>query len=248
MHCASPCGSLASHMPKAGSGAPQGVLLDQFGVLHDGREPYPGAAQAVQQLHAAGLRILILSNSSRRSGGTLQKLAKMGFQEEWFAGGWGWGWGGWGWRWGWGAQPRCGRLPAAQPKGVPPSSVPFPAAGVITSGEVTHQRLLQRPGPFWQGLGRRCLHITWGTRGAISLDGLGLEVGVHTARGRSPWRRPAPGPAAAHLRPTLATPAPAAPSGCSCARRRAGAGCQRRAALLTRRPPLAPGGGAPRGG
>jgi ribonucleotide monophosphatase NagD (HAD superfamily) len=64
----------------------QGVLLDQFGVLHDGRRPYPGAHDAVRHLHDAGLRILILSNSSRRSGGTLSKLAKMGFQEDWFAG------------------------------------------------------------------------------------------------------------------------------------------------------------------
>ena len=68
------------------SAAAQGVLLDQFGVLHDGQKPYPGAQQAVQLLHEAGLRVLILSNSSRRSGGTLKKLAKMGFQEEWFAG------------------------------------------------------------------------------------------------------------------------------------------------------------------
>jgi hypothetical protein len=53
-----------------------------------------------------------------------------------------------------------------------------PSAGVITSGEVTHQQLSQRPDSFWQGLGTRCLHITWGSRGAISLEGLGLQVGL----------------------------------------------------------------------
>jgi hypothetical protein len=62
------------------------VLLDQFGVLHDGQQPYPHAIAAVEQLHAAGKHVLVLSNSSRRSGGTIGKLAKMGFKEHWFAG------------------------------------------------------------------------------------------------------------------------------------------------------------------
>lgn len=37
------------------------VLLDQFGVLHDGVDAYPGAVEAVRYLHEdCGLRILIL--------------------------------------------------------------------------------------------------------------------------------------------------------------------------------------------
>jgi hypothetical protein len=48
--------------------------------------------------------------------------------------------------------------------------------GAVTSGEVTQDMLQRRPGDFWQGLGSRCLHITWGARGAVSLDGLGLQV------------------------------------------------------------------------
>jgi hypothetical protein len=63
-----------------------GILLDQFGVLHDGKVPYPLAVAAVQKLAEAGKQIVILSNSSRRSGGTTGKLAKMGFKEEWFTG------------------------------------------------------------------------------------------------------------------------------------------------------------------
>jgi len=63
-----------------------GVLLDQFGVLHDGKQPYPQAVAAVKQLADAGKQVVILSNSSRRSGGTIGKLAKMGFEEAWFAG------------------------------------------------------------------------------------------------------------------------------------------------------------------
>lgn len=65
-----------------------GVLLDQFGVLHDGKRPYPHAVAAVKQLADAGKRVVILSNSSRRSGGTIGKLAKMGFDETCFAGVW----------------------------------------------------------------------------------------------------------------------------------------------------------------
>jgi ribonucleotide monophosphatase NagD (HAD superfamily) len=45
----------------------QGVLLDQYGVLHDGRQAYPGAVAAVEALAASGRKLLIISNSSRRA-------------------------------------------------------------------------------------------------------------------------------------------------------------------------------------
>ena len=45
----------------------QGVLLDQYGVLHDGQKAYPGAVAAVEALAAAGRKLLVLSNSSRRA-------------------------------------------------------------------------------------------------------------------------------------------------------------------------------------
>lgn len=44
----------------------QGVLLDQFGVLHDGKNAYPDAIEAVSKLARQGRKIVILSNSSRR--------------------------------------------------------------------------------------------------------------------------------------------------------------------------------------
>lgn len=111
----------------------RGVLLDQFGVLHDGQVPYPGAIEAVHFLAESEISLLLLSNSSRRSTGALGKLAKMGFKEEWFK-------------------------------------------GVVTSGEITHHQLRHRPTPFWQHLGSKVLHFNWAERGAISLDGLGLDV------------------------------------------------------------------------
>ena len=56
-----------------------GYILDQWGVLHDGTRPYPGAPQCLQRLRAAGKRIVVLSNSSKRAGESLAALADMGF-------------------------------------------------------------------------------------------------------------------------------------------------------------------------
>eukprot|EP00898_Chlorokybus_atmophyticus_P004533 jgi/Chlat1/5080/Chrsp33S05003 len=61
-------------------------LLDQFGVLHDGKNAYPRAVEAVRELHAMGLRLYVLSNSSRRANTTLAKLKPFGFDPAWFAG------------------------------------------------------------------------------------------------------------------------------------------------------------------
>lgn len=55
-----------------------GILLDQFGVIHDGRTPYPRALDAIKRLYESGLKIIILSNSSRQSGEAVSKLEKMG--------------------------------------------------------------------------------------------------------------------------------------------------------------------------
>lgn len=40
---------------------------------------------------------------------------------------------------------------------------------------MTHQHMEQRPSAFWQQLGRRCIHITWSSRGAITLEEEGLS-------------------------------------------------------------------------
>ena len=111
------------------------MLLDQFGVLHDGKRTYsPATVTAVQHLAAAGLKVFIVSNSSRRSSGTIKKLQKLGFDAGWFS-------------------------------------------GAVTSGDMAHLHLERRPSAWWQSLGHRCIHFTWSTRGTISLDGLGLQVG-----------------------------------------------------------------------
>jgi ribonucleotide monophosphatase NagD (HAD superfamily) len=60
--------------------------MDQFGVLHDGKQPYPAAIQAVERLASEGVKVYILSNSSRRAQVALDKICLMGFAKSWFSG------------------------------------------------------------------------------------------------------------------------------------------------------------------
>lgn len=53
-----------------------GFVIDQFGVLHDGRSPYPGAAAALRTLRARGQRVIVLSNSGKRAAVNAQRLAQ----------------------------------------------------------------------------------------------------------------------------------------------------------------------------
>lgn len=46
----------------------------------------------------------------------------------------------------------------------------------VTSGELAHQYLQRRDDPWFAALGKKCIHLTWSNRGAISLEGLGLQV------------------------------------------------------------------------
>lgn len=59
-----------------------GFILDQWGVLHDGSTPYPGAQDALARLRAAGKRIAILSNSGKRATPNIELMAAIGFPRE----------------------------------------------------------------------------------------------------------------------------------------------------------------------
>lgn len=61
-------------------------LIDQFGVLRDGRGPYPGAAETLVRLKDRGKRVIILSNSGKRSAENDRRLVDLGF----VAGSWDW--------------------------------------------------------------------------------------------------------------------------------------------------------------
>jgi HAD superfamily hydrolase (TIGR01459 family) len=55
-----------------------GFLLDQFGVLHDGRHPYPGVAECLDRLMALGKAVIVLSNSGKRAAPNARRLAALG--------------------------------------------------------------------------------------------------------------------------------------------------------------------------
>lgn len=53
-------------------------LVDQFGTLHDGFRLYDGAAHALRRLREAGRRVVLLSNSGKRSEKNARRLTRMG--------------------------------------------------------------------------------------------------------------------------------------------------------------------------
>ena len=57
-------------------------LLDQFGVIHDGKTAYDGAVEAVSELQRRKKKIVIISNSSRRKSDTFARLRAMGFESD----------------------------------------------------------------------------------------------------------------------------------------------------------------------
>lgn len=61
------------------------VILDQWGVLHDGTRPYPQAVATLARLSAAGVRLAVLSNSGKRAAPNLTRIAQMGFDPSVFA-------------------------------------------------------------------------------------------------------------------------------------------------------------------
>lgn len=58
-------------------------------------------------------------------------------------------------------------------------------AGAVTSGEITFGCLQKRPDEWWQGLGKKCIHISWGDRGAVPVEGMGIEVNRDTSAAKA---------------------------------------------------------------
>lgn len=67
-------------------GAYNGILLDQYGVLHNGVSIFPPALDAIRSLSAHGVKIAILSNSSRRASQAFDKLEEMGVDRSYIQG------------------------------------------------------------------------------------------------------------------------------------------------------------------
>jgi HAD superfamily hydrolase (TIGR01459 family) len=58
------------------------VFFDQYGVLHDGRSPYPGARSALAALKSRGVKIVVLSNSGRTGAANAERMTVLGFEPE----------------------------------------------------------------------------------------------------------------------------------------------------------------------
>lgn len=61
------------------------IVLDQWGVLHNGNVPYIGAVDTLVGLHENGCKLAILSNSGKRSAPNVARIADMGFPTEIFS-------------------------------------------------------------------------------------------------------------------------------------------------------------------
>ncbi|KAG2785367.1 hypothetical protein PC129_g14468 [Phytophthora cactorum] len=58
------------------------VLVDQYGVLHNGTQPMIGAVDCFNRMIEAGKRVVLVSNTANRSSGLPAKLGAMGFSTD----------------------------------------------------------------------------------------------------------------------------------------------------------------------
>ncbi len=63
-----------------------GFVLDLWGVVHDGRRPYPGVPEALGELKARGKRVAFLTNAPRRSWAVQRLLDAMGLDRALYDG------------------------------------------------------------------------------------------------------------------------------------------------------------------
>jgi HAD superfamily hydrolase (TIGR01459 family) len=61
-------------------------LVDQWGVLHDGRALFPEALDGLRRLQDAGKRVVILSNSGRSAAENARRLEALGLPRDAYAG------------------------------------------------------------------------------------------------------------------------------------------------------------------
>lgn len=55
-----------------------GLILDMWGVIHNGVEPYPGVIACLEGFRQAGKRVIVLSNGPRRAREIADRAAEMG--------------------------------------------------------------------------------------------------------------------------------------------------------------------------
>ncbi len=60
------------------------LLLDLWGVIHDGSYLYPGVKETLQHLSATGKKIIFISNAPRRAAKAEQVLNALGVEKGWY--------------------------------------------------------------------------------------------------------------------------------------------------------------------
>ncbi len=55
-----------------------GMLIDQFGVIHDGQALYPGTLRILSELKRLSIPVAVMTNSGKRAEANRQRLVKMG--------------------------------------------------------------------------------------------------------------------------------------------------------------------------
>jgi HAD superfamily hydrolase (TIGR01459 family) len=63
-----------------------GMLIDQFGVIHNGKQLYPGALEALERLRDLHIPVAILTNSGKRAKGNEERLMRLGVPKSCFVG------------------------------------------------------------------------------------------------------------------------------------------------------------------
>src|SRR5437762_10440064 len=61
-----------------------GMLIDQFGVLHDGTRLYSGSLDVLARLRALKIPIAVMTNSGKRTEANIARLTKMGIPREFY--------------------------------------------------------------------------------------------------------------------------------------------------------------------
>ena len=62
-----------------------GMLIDQFGVIHDGERLYPGTLRILSELKARNIHVAVMTNSGKRAAANRERLVGMGVPREHFA-------------------------------------------------------------------------------------------------------------------------------------------------------------------
>jgi HAD superfamily hydrolase (TIGR01459 family) len=61
-----------------------GMLIDQFGVIHDGQSLYPGTLRVLSELRALNIPVAVMTNSGKRAEANRQRLVRMGVPRDHF--------------------------------------------------------------------------------------------------------------------------------------------------------------------